>query len=305
MRIGLIVNENAGSADISERLREAVDERDHVACWRSRNEGDGIHLARKAAEEGFDVVAAAGGDGTINEVVNGIMASGRDVTLGIVPLGTGNDLSRTLDIPTDPEPALDLLQSGERRRLDTFVIETSDESIEAVYGINAAAGGFSGKVGEAISSELKASWGPLAYLIGAASLIPEIQEYETYISYDGNEPEYVNALNIIVANGRTVAGGKRVSPLSNPEDGLLDVVIVKKGSVVELGDVAARLVAGNLLSSHIVTHRLARSIRVDSRPGMWFNVDGELITKEPVTISVREAALSVIVGTDYRAVITP
>jgi diacylglycerol kinase (ATP) len=261
-----------------------------------------MDLARKAAEEGFEVVVAAGGDGTINEVVNGIIASGAGATLGIVPLGTGNDLSRTLDIPTDPRDALALIHSGERRPLDTFVVETSNGPI---YGINAAAGGFSGQVGEVLTSELKANWGPLAYLIGAASLIPDIQGYKTYISYDAGVPEYVNALNIIVANGRTVAGGKRVSPLSNPEDGLLDVVIVKKGSVVELGDVAARLVAGNLLSSPIITHRLARSIRVESEPGMWFNVDGELITREPVTISVRAASLDVVVGTDYRAVIEP
>lgn len=305
MRICLIVNENAGSADVATRLSEAVDDRESITCWRSKNEGDGTDLARKAADEGFDIVAAAGGDGTINEVVNGILASAIDVTLGIVPLGTGNDLSRTLNIPTDPVDALELLQKGEHRRLDTFVVETDNASDEPVYGINAAAGGFSGQVGEAITSELKASWGPLAYLIGAASLIPEIQEYETYISYEGGEPEHVNALNIIVANGRTVAGGKRVSPLSNPEDGLLDVVIVKKGTVVELGDVAARLVAGNLFGSPIVTHRRARSVRVESNPGMWFNVDGELITKESVTISVREAALRVVVGPDYKAVITP
>lgn len=302
MRICLIVNENAGSADLSERLSQAVKASGDVTCWRSKEQGDGVDLARKAAEEGFEVVVAAGGDGTINEVVNGMMAAGTSATLGIVPLGTGNDLSRTLDIPADPRDALALIHGGERRLLDTFVVETSDGP---VYGINAAAGGFSGQVGEVLTSELKANWGPLAYLIGAASLIPDIQEYETYISYDDGDPEFVNALNIIVANARTVAGGKRVSPLSNPEDGLLDVVIVKKGSVVELGDVAARLVAGNLLSSPIIMHRLARSIRVVSDPGMWFNVDGELITKEPVTISVREASLEVVVGTDYSAVVVP
>ncbi len=195
-----------------------------------------------------------------------------------------------------------MLRAGERRRLDVFVLEAPDRSI---YGINAAAGGFAGKVGDTVTSELKANWGPLAYLIGAASLIPEIEEYETYLSYDGGEPEYVNALNVIAANGRTVAGGKRVAPLSNPEDGLLDVVIVKHGSVVELGDAATRLVAGHFLKSPIVNHRRARSLRVESRPGMWFNVDGELVTDEPVTISIREAALDVVVGAGYEPVITP
>ncbi len=302
MRICLIVNENAGSANRKESLSEAVEASSDVTCWKSTQKGDGTDLATKAAKEGFDVVAAAGGDGTINEVANGLMAAATDVALGIVPLGTGNDLARTLDIPIDPHDAIALLRGGERRRLDLFLVEYPDGT---VYGINAATGGLSGEVGEVVTSELKEDWGPLAYLIGAASFVPDIPEYETYVSYDGAEPEMVHALNIIVANGRTVAGGKRVSPLSNPEDGLLNAVIVKKGTVVELGDVAARLVAGNLLGSPIVTHRTVRSLRIDSRPGMSLSVDGEVITNEPVTISVREAALNVVVGAKYHPEIEP
>lgn len=300
MRICVILNRNAGSAELSESLEEAFADGGDLTCWTPRQEGESLTLARKAAQEGFDVVAAAGGDGTVNQVVNGLMEAGTEAALGIVPLGTGNDLARMLDIPDEIPDALALLRTGTRRALDVFQVETPEGS---VYGINAAAGGFAGKVGDSITSELKANWGPLAYLIGAATMIPEIKEYETYLSYDGGPPEQVDALNVIAANGRTVAGGKRVSPLSNPEDGRLDVVIVRNGSIVELGDIAARMVAGKFLNSPLVMHRLARSLRVESHPGMWFNVDGELITDEPVTITVQGGALPVIVGKDYEPVI--
>ena len=303
MRICVIVNENAGSADQAERLNEGIRERAHVTCRRSTRKGEGIDLAAQAAEEGFDLVAAAGGDGTVNEVVNGLMQGANRPALGVIPLGTGNDLARMLDIPLkDPRQALSVLEAGRRRTLDLYLLESPSTRS---YGINVATGGFSGQVDEALTPELKASWGPLAYLIGAASVLPEIQDYDTYLSLDDDAPELISALNVVAANGRTVAGGKRISPLSNPEDGLLDVIIIRRGSVVELGDVATRLVAGNLVGSDLVTHRRARRIRLESEPGMWFNLDGELLTKEPLTISVEPRALDVIVGPRYRPDVDP
>lgn len=302
MRVCIIVNQNAGSADLFEELGAEVDNGTDFDVRISEEKNHSIELAREASEEGFDVVAAAGGDGTVHDVVNGIMDADRKAVLGIIPLGTGNDLARALNVPIDPVEAIDLLRSGARRPIDLFTVDTVEGS---VYGINAAAGGFSGQVDEAVTTELKANWGPLAYLIGAASVIPDLQEYASFISYDGGELESVNALNVIVANGRTVAGGKRVSPLSNPEDGLLDVVIVEKGTVVELGDAATRLIAGGFLKSAIVSHRRARSIRIESEPPMWFNVDGELITRDSLQIEVAPGAIRVVVGPGYRAVITP
>jgi diacylglycerol kinase (ATP) len=245
---------------------------------------------------GYELIVAAGGDGTINEVVNGLAAASAHATLGIIPLGTGNDLARTLAIPSDPLEALALLTRGPVRVIDLMKIESADAT---AYGINVAAGGFSGQVDEVLTEELKATWGPLAYLIGAARVLPDLTGYETSIAWEDGPPERVEALNVVVANGRTVGGGIPVAPSANPEDGRLDVVVVRYGSAVELLGVAARLLAGNYLTSERVFHRQVRRVRIASRPGMWFNVDGELLTNEPVTISVRPQALHVVVGPTY------
>jgi diacylglycerol kinase (ATP) len=296
------VNRHAGSAARIAEI-EGVAAEQHEVVWEQTNgAGDAILLAQKAADAGFDVVAAAGGDGTVNEVVNGIMRSSRRPAMGIVPLGTGNDLARMLAIPLEPEQSLALLKNGRRRSLDLYKVVAPSESI---FGINAAAGGFSGQVDENLTPELKASWGPLAYLISAATAASDIQAYEARLILDDEPPIVETVVNVIVANGRTVAGGRRAAPLSNPEDGLLDVIIVRSGTVVELGDAAARLVTGGFLNSRLVTHRRAHSVRLTSQPGMWFNVDGELLTREPLYFQVEPGALAVVVGPDYDPVVEP
>jgi diacylglycerol kinase (ATP) len=156
-------------------------------------------------------------------------------------------------------------------------------------------------VDEALTDEMKATWGPLSYLTAAARVLPDLTGYTTSLSYDGGEPEELLALNVIVANGRTCAGGKRVAPTADLEDGLLDVIVVRYASLLDLAAVAARLLAGSYLDSPDVFHKRAMSVRVSSTPGMWFNVDGELLTKEPATFTVVPRALRVITGPGYLA----
>jgi diacylglycerol kinase (ATP) len=296
VRTCILTNPKAGSAAQGAALRGAVAGRSATIIRETRRPGEARELAAEMLRAGYELIVAAGGDGTINEVVNGLAAASAHATLGIIPLGTGNDLARTLAIPSDPLEALALLTRGPVRVIDLMKIESADAT---AYGINVAAGGFSGQVDEVLTEELKATWGPLAYLLGAARVLPDLTGYETTIAWEDGPPERVEALNVVVANGRTVGGGIPVAPSANPEDGRLDVVVVRYGSVVELIGVAARLLAGNYLPSERVFHRHVRRVRIASRPGMWFNIDGELLTNEPVTISVLPQALRVVVGPTY------
>ncbi len=298
MHTCIIANPHAGSADAAAAVQGRVAEREGVVWWESPNRAACEALVHRAVEAGAEQVAAAGGDGTIHSVVNAIQATGADMRLGVLPLGTGNDLANTLAIPPDPDAAFDVLMAGQERVIDLFRMETADQ---VRYGINAAAGGFSGQVDEALTSEVKATWGPLAYLLGAAQVLPDLEEYETYITFDAAPRQCLQALNIVVANGRTAAGGRPVAPVANPCDGLLDVVVVKGGTVPELAEVGARLVAGNYLDSPLVVHRRVRQVAVTSDPVMWFNVDGELITKDPVTIRVLPQGQRVVVGPEFTA----
>ncbi len=299
LKISLIMNPASGTSEQGALLRETLAPMSGVTILTTDAAGDGERLARQAVADGAELVVAAGGDGTINEIVKGLLEAERRVPLGVIPLGTGNDLARTLALPTDPLEAWKLILVGERRKLDVIEIRTPRE---LHYALNVSAGGFSGQLNEALSGDVKATWGPLAYLRGALGVLPDLTTYRTTIQYDEEAPEQVDALNIIIANGRTAAAGVQVAPLANPEDGLLDVVIVHYGSILSLAGAAARLlVNGNYLNSELVELRRAKKVQVVSEPEIWFNADGELITNEPIVFTVQPQALEVVVGTEYQA----
>lgn len=297
MRGCVIYNPAAGSA---ERVADLHKELVGFEFLETRQPDDAKTIAANARQNGFDLVVAAGGDGTINQVVNGLMSRRSRPALGVIPMGTGNDLARTLGIPIeDPAGAVKAILQNQVRPID--VIKMKMGNAKPRWCINVAAGGFTGQMNEAMTDELKASWGPLAYIRGAIKVLPDLTGYRTAIRYDMERGQKICALNVIVANGRTAGGGTEVAPLANPEDGLLDVVIVHHGGKLQLSGVAARLIAGNYLNSDLVTHRRVKRFAIRSTPGMWFNIDGELIGNDPVVFQVHPQALNVVVGPDYHA----
>ena len=296
MSVRVLLNPNAGSAAASDALRDTIHATPDVELCVCRRAGHATHLAAEALAAGCDLVIAAGGDGTINEVVNGLAGDFGAATLGVIPLGTGNDLARTLALPEDPLEAFQTAMRGTRRSLDVIRVRSNGET---GYALNVCAGGFTGEMDEVMTTELKETWGPLAYLIGAVKALPDLEGYETKIAWDDGPFEVIDALNVVVANGRTAAGGKPAAPRANPEDGLLDVVVIRNCSGVELAALAAAALAGDYLESDLVVHERVHSLRVESRPGMWFNVDGELFTKDPVHFEVLPGALRVAVGAGY------
>jgi diacylglycerol kinase (ATP) len=298
MKTRLIVNPESGSARQYEQIQQFIKQRD-ITCMETAEEGDAGRFVVEAVEDGADAIGIAGGDGTVNTVVNGAIeheeASG--VRLGVIPLGTGNDFARTLGLADDPRDALALLQAGATRALDAMRLGYEDT---ARYGINVAAGGFSGRVDEVMNDGMKERWGPLAYILGAANALPDIEGYDIHVTYDDEEEEDVDAFNVIVANGRTAGGGKRVAPMANPQDGLLDVVVVEPCSLGQMTRIGTQLMAGNYQNNPNVHHRRVRRVHVEADLGMWFNIDGELLTRESVTFSVVPEALTFVVSNEYQ-----
>lgn len=296
VRACVLHNPRSGSADQFESIRERLGGECGAAILESESPESLTQSASDALRRGFEFIIAAGGDGTVNAVVNGLAADFDAAQLGVLPLGTGNDFCRTLGIPNDLDAAIDALLAAQVRTLDLYVAETKTTTR---FGINLASGGFTGQVHEAISEEIKANWGPLAYLRGVAGAIPDMSSYQTTLRYDGGPAERVEVFNLIVANGRMAGSGYLLAPQADPEDGQLDVNVVLYAPLLDLAEVAARLLTGNYLQSEQVLARRVRELEVASTPGMWFSIDGDLSSNEPTRFRVLPQALRVVVGPGY------
>jgi diacylglycerol kinase (ATP) len=292
VKTSIICNPGAGSVDDRDSIRAQLQRIPSSSIHFTDQKGDGTRLAQEAIAAGCDRVIAAGGDGTLNEVINGLAPHADRVEVGLIPLGTGNDFARVLDLPASVDDCIDVLAAGNVRPTD-FVRVTSDS---VRYFVNVSAGGFSGTVNEKMTPEIKQSWGPLAYLRCAAEALPELRAYRTEIELDDAPGLALDLYNVVIANGRYVAGGTLIAPEASIDDGLLDVVLIPQNPAGDLALVAAQILVGSHLTSEGVVFRRASKVGVRSTPGMWFNVDGELVGNEPAVFEVMPRALRFLVG---------
>lgn len=284
----VIVNPKAGAAKDLDDIRKRLARLEPGKIYMTTKGGGADSCARQAIRDGYNEIVVAGGDGTLNEVINGISRRMDTVRVGLIPLGTGNDFARCLNFPAGIEDNIDIVLRGKTLLVD--VVRAKSRRIR--HFINVSTGGFSGIVDEKMTREIKRAWGSLAYLRGAAAALPHLKSYKTSIVLDDKERLSLDLFNMVVANGRFVAGGLPIAPEADVTDGKLDVVLIPKQPAAETILLAAEIVLGKHLSSNMIIARRATKVSVKSRPGMWFNVDGELIGNAPATFQVLPRALS-------------
>jgi diacylglycerol kinase (ATP) len=292
MKTRVIVNPKAGSVGEIEALKQTLEKLPGATVDFTTKAGDARRMARQALRSGAERIVAAGGDGTLNEVVDGMAADFGGARLGLIPLGTGNDFARSIDVPADLAGALAVLSQGRTRAVDVGLGHFGKLHR---YFVNMSAGGFSGKVSEK-AGEAKDRWGPLAYLRAAIGTLPELEGFKARIQIDESERLEVEIYNAVVSNGRYVAGGIPVAPQSSVDDGLLDLMLVPIATIPQIALLVPQVLLGLHTNSDLLLFRRASRIEIDSDPRMSFNVDGEVIGDEPARFEVLPRALEVIVG---------
>jgi diacylglycerol kinase (ATP) len=296
-RARVICNPSSGGGTCEpDAVREALGDFD-IEWVYTKGAGD----AQEAAEEWSDgLLIVVGGDGTVNEVVNGLGRSGfpEAVTLAVLPMGTGNDLAATLAIPDDLEEAEDAIRQRRVRIFDVARIRS--EGVEERFFINVATGGFGAETSSLADEELKGRWGKLAYFRASLEKAREFEVREVKVTLDGEE-RMLRAVNVAVGNCRYAGGGWLAAPRANPEDGLLDLVVIEDIGLKEaLALAPAALARSDYLAREGVFSARATKIRVETQPdGLEFTADGELIGDEPAEFEVIPHTLKVIVGPDY------
>jgi diacylglycerol kinase (ATP) len=296
-RVRVICNPSSGGGTCQTgRLRETLGgfEPDWVE---TRSKDDAVEAAREWRD---GLLIVAGGDGTINDVINGLGEAGfpESVTLALLPSGTGNDLAATLTVPENPNEAKEVIRQNRVRTLDVARVRST--GIGERFFINVATGGMGAEISDANDEEFKSRWGKLSYLRASLEVAREFDVRETTLHLDGKERR-VRAVNIAIGNCRYAGGGWLAAPKANPEDGLLDVVVIEDIGIKEFLTLApAALARFDYLGREGVYATQAREIRVETRPdGLEFTVDGEVIGDEPAEFVVLPRALKVVVGPDY------
>lgn len=298
-KIEVLWNPASGSSAKALAAQSLFADRSDCRLVETSTREEAVDLATAAAAGGAKMVVAAGGDGTVNAVAQGLIRADSKAVLGILPTGTGNDLARSLGIPLNPVFAAELILDRAAHNVHSIdVVDLHTPTRETTY-LNMATGGNSGRFTQQLTDDMKQFWGALCYLRGTLTVISDLTVFELSIRIDDAPPERFSALNVFVANGRTSGGGLQAAPHASLEDGLLEVIIVLDGGPIDLAAMAAKYVVGSYLESDLVIHRRARSLSIEAEPDMVFSADGDVVTSEPVEFRIREAALPVVVGPDY------
>jgi diacylglycerol kinase (ATP) len=270
-RARLIYNPTSGREQIKrqlpyilERLEKAGYE---ASCHATTGEGDAINAARTAVKRKYELVIAAGGDGTINEVVHGLAEQEYRPNLGIIPVGTTNDFARAIEVPRIIEKACDVICEGHQMPID--IGKVNDH-----YFINIAGGGKLTELTYEVPSKLKTMLGQLAYYLKGMEMLPFLKPTNVKIQYD-KEVFEGEIMLFLVANTNSVGGFEKLAPGADMSDGFFDLIILKKTNLAEFIRIATLAVRGEHVKDSHVIYTKARRINVEVDEKMQLNMDGE------------------------------
>jgi YegS/Rv2252/BmrU family lipid kinase len=301
----LLANPQAGGGRAREQLgalqralQEAGAQYERVL---TRGPGDATTLARQAAERGVPGIAVFGGDGTFNEVVNGLLDEGGSPLapgpwLGILPAGTGGDLRRSVGVRGGLGAAVTRMLWTEPRPVDVGWLRFRSPEGKRIGRafVNVVSFGLGGEVDRFVRHRPTWMGGRAAYLIGTLQARARSSHRRLRLTLDDDAPREVDALNVAVANGQFFGGGMHIAPKAELDDGRFDVVTLGRCGLVEQAQLLARLYEGRILEHGAV--RCERAARITAEPADWngpvlLDVDGETPGYLPATVELLPGVL--------------
>ena len=273
----------------------------------TKKQGDGTEIARNAAKKSRKFIVACGGDGTINEVANGILLAGKkEVEMGVFPSGTGGDFRRTIGMPNEAREAARSLRDGRSEWIDVgkVTFRNFQDEEEFRYFLNVASFGLSAEINERVSSNSLFRWLPFGGAIRgkakfAYSTFQEVLEIEPEIvevTLDDGEPNSLQTLNFCVCNGRFFGGGMKIAPEAKINDGYFEVINIGDIKTARILLNGYKLYSGTHLDLPEVKGSRARKVKVtpvsEDAP-IKIETDGELPGRLPATFEIVPNALKI------------
>ncbi|MBX0328455.1 diacylglycerol kinase family lipid kinase [Oscillochloris sp. ZM17-4] len=293
MRTRLIFNPAAGNAEANEGELSAA-----AAVWRERGwqveltptagPSDGRRLAREAADAGYDLVVAAGGDGTINDVINGL--AGSRTALATLPLGTMNVWARELRLPLQPRAAAAAMLSWQVRPIDLG--RAGDRYFLLMAGI-----GFDAAITAGVGADEKRRFGALAYVLRGIEQAMRVRGSRTRIQIDGRTISG-RVLMVVVGNSQLYGGLVKITHRASIDDGLLDVCVIRGDNGLSALRHLIAILRRRYSHDPEIEYYRARSVHVTARPRLPVQVDGDAIGQTPMTFTVAPRALRALLPPD-------
>lgn len=257
-------------------------------------------LAREAVTAGFRKILAVGGDGAIHEILNGVMGQTSvpttEITMGIIPVGSGNDWSRLYEIPKDHEKAVEALARGKAVLQDVVCVDAMlDGSPSRKYMMNIGGLGFDAQVCHLFDLEkLKGHSGDAQYFkcLMKGFLWYKCPHFKVYV--DGELFFEGPAFSVALGNGKYCGGGMRQTPDAVPDDGLIDLTVIKRMSRLNAAFSVRRLLDGSIKKHSAVRSARGTKIQIYASPASFMEVDGEAVGCSPATATIIPSAIKVI-----------
>jgi diacylglycerol kinase (ATP) len=262
---------------------------------------EATEIAQRAVRESRPVIVAVGGDGTLNEVVNGFFRNGAPLPttskMAMVPLGTGGDFRRTLRIPSDPRQAIEVLRTGVVRRLDAGCVtyQTADGVTGVRHFINIADAGLGGEVVQIVGNGTK-RFGSATYTLAGLRALIGFKNKPMTVDIDGAVHVLNKAQQVVVANCQFFGGGMQMAPSASPTDGVFDVVLIKNAGKIETMRGMNDIRSGKHLDQSNPKMELmyGKRISVTSPEKVRIDVDGEAVGFLPALFEIQPGAIEFI-----------
>jgi YegS/Rv2252/BmrU family lipid kinase len=301
MKTFLVVNPKSANGqtgkrwpEISARAAEALGAFGHAF---TEGPMDAARLSRKAIRDGYECAVAVGGDGTVNEVVNGFFDGDKVInpqaTLGVIPRGTGGDFRRTFGWGTELQEALDRLKTDAVRPLDVGRLDFLDaRGARALrYFVNICSFGVSGQVDHEVNRSSKALGGKLSFMLGSVKALLKYSDSRVRIALDDGPEQEVLVTTLAVANGRYFGGGMCVAPTADPHDGLFDITIWTGYGLTDFALKSKAIYDGSHVKLPGTRTMRCKKLRAQSAEEVLLDVDGEQPGRLPCTMTLLPAAI--------------
>ena len=287
----LIVNPSSGGEKATgylELMKSQLSKMfEEITVKKTEKEGDAEQFAQEAANLGHEAVFCMGGDGTVNETINGLAAAGKSVSFGFAPLGTVNDLARAIGIPLDPEQAISMLG-------DAALVDLDIGKVNGRYFVSNVAAGAIPEAVEEVSVEQKTKYGPLAYFIEGGKAMANQTMHRFCFTVDGESFTQESPL-ILIALTNSIASFESFMPQAKVDDGKMRMVVFKEFNLLDSLKFLPQLIRGEIRNSDAVIYKSFKqaTITLEDGDSLITNVDGDEGPAFPLEIEILPSFIKV------------